>query len=182
MRMPRTAWSSHSHNPFIIHITMTLDATYLCGSIAGVFSVLQQAMCPENIDYHFIATHHCREDLHCVITATFSYLKFHFDHNLVKGKISYSVCHALDQPLNYARIYLADLLSSGVRCIIYFDSDFELPLKASGDFEPESEAWQLEAATSNFFEAVSLDGLSSEEFVDWLVGDDSIDNIVCVCV
>ncbi|KAK9934806.1 hypothetical protein M0R45_021935 [Rubus argutus] len=55
---PRTAWSSHSHNPSIIHIAMTLDATYLRGSVACVFSVLQHATCPENIVFHFIATHH----------------------------------------------------------------------------------------------------------------------------
>ncbi|KAL6187909.1 hypothetical protein ACLB2K_039304 [Fragaria x ananassa] len=125
----RTAWSSvdaHSHNPSIIHIAMTLDSTYLRGSVAGVFSVLQHATCPENIVFHFIATRHRRDDLRRVITATFPYLNFrlyHFDCNLVRGKISYSVRRALDQPLNYARIYLADLLPSGVRRIIYFDSD-----------------------------------------------------------
>ncbi|BFG16990.1 hypothetical protein CerSpe_032650 [Prunus speciosa] len=131
---PRTAWSSldqHSHyNPSIIHIAMTLDTTYLRGSIAGVFSVLQHAICPENIVFHFIAaSHHNRRPsdlLRHVITSTFPYLTFHlyhFDSNLVKGKISYSVRRALDQPLNYARIYLADILPSGVRRIIYFDSD-----------------------------------------------------------
>ncbi|CAN0876496.1 Probable galacturonosyltransferase-like 3 [Linum grandiflorum] len=36
---------------------MTLDATYLRGSVAGVFSVLQHASCPENIVFHFISTH-----------------------------------------------------------------------------------------------------------------------------
>ncbi|XP_008243171.1 PREDICTED: probable galacturonosyltransferase-like 3 [Prunus mume] len=131
---PRTAWSSldqHCHyNPSIIHIAMTLDTTYLRGSIAGVFSVLQHATCPENIVFHFIAaSHHNRRSsdlLRHIITSTFPYLTFHlyhFDSNLVKGKISYSVRRALDQPLNYARIYLADLLPSGVRRIIYFDSD-----------------------------------------------------------
>ncbi|KAB2624325.1 galacturonosyltransferase-like 3 [Pyrus ussuriensis x Pyrus communis] len=130
---PRTAWSSldqHSHyDPSIIHIAMTLDATYLRGSVAGVFSVLRHATCPENIVFHFIAASHRSRrssDLHHVITSTFPYLTFHlyqFDSNLVRGKISYSVRRALDQPLNYARIYLADLLPSGVRRIIYFDSD-----------------------------------------------------------
>lgn len=41
----------------------------------------------------------------------------------MKGKISSSIRRALDQPLNYARFYLADLLSASVRRIIYFDSD-----------------------------------------------------------
>ncbi|KAB2624337.1 galacturonosyltransferase-like 3 [Pyrus ussuriensis x Pyrus communis] len=131
---PRTAWSSldqHSHyDPSIIHIAMTLDATYLRGSVAGVFSVLQHATCPENIVFHFIAASHrnrrSSDLLRHAITSTFPYLTFHvyhFDSSLVRGKISYSVRRALDQPLNYARIYLADLLPSGVRRIIYFDSD-----------------------------------------------------------
>ncbi|TQD78006.1 hypothetical protein C1H46_036458 [Malus baccata] len=131
---PRTAWSSldqHSHyDPSIIHIAMTLDATYLRGSVAGVFSVLQHATCPENIVFHFIAASHrnrrSSDLLRHAMTSTFPYLTFHvyhFDSNLVRGKISYSVRRALDQPLNYARIYLADLLPSGVRRIIYFDSD-----------------------------------------------------------
>ncbi|XP_054790486.1 probable galacturonosyltransferase-like 3 [Prosopis cineraria] len=126
----RTAWSAlddRAHiNPSVKHIAMTLDATYLRGSIAGVFSVLQHSSCPENVVFHFIATTRRRSELRRVITSTFPYLKFHlyhFDSNLVKGKISYSIRRALDQPLNYARMYLADLLPAGVRRIIYFDSD-----------------------------------------------------------
>ncbi|KAG5062670.1 hypothetical protein GLYMA_02G099900v4 [Glycine max] len=110
----------------VIHIAMTLDATYLRGSVAGVFSVLQHASCPENVVFHFIATTHRRTELRRIITATFPYLSFHlyhFDANLVRGKISYSIRRALDQPLNYARMYLADLLPATVRRIIYFDSD-----------------------------------------------------------
>jgi len=41
----------------------------------------------------------------------------------VRGRISRSVRHALDQPLNYARIYLADTLPADVRRVIYLDSD-----------------------------------------------------------
>ncbi|CAN1181463.1 Probable galacturonosyltransferase-like 3 [Linum perenne] len=130
---PRMVWSSsivgrqfpNRHDPSVIHIAMTLDSTYLRGSVAGVFSVLQHASCPENIVFHFISTHR-RSELYRTISETFPYLRFnlyHFDSNLVKGKISSSVRRALDQPLNYARIYLADLLPSTVRRIIYFDSD-----------------------------------------------------------
>ncbi|KAF5745294.1 galacturonosyltransferase-like 3 [Tripterygium wilfordii] len=124
----KTAWSSvaQSHNPAIIHIAMTLDATYLRGSVAGVLSVLQHAECPENIVFHFIATNRRALELRGIISNTFPYLNFHvyhFDTNLVKGKISSSIRRALDQPLNYARIYLADLLPVSVRRIIYFDSD-----------------------------------------------------------
>jgi lipopolysaccharide biosynthesis glycosyltransferase len=111
----------------IIHIAMTLDATYLRGSIAGVFSVLQHASCPENIAFHFVTTtHRRRQELRRIIISTFPYLNFHiyhFDSNLVRGKISYSIRRALDQPLNYARMYLADLVPATAQRIIYFDSD-----------------------------------------------------------
>ena len=43
--------------------------------------------------------------------------------NIVKNKISYSIRQALDQPLNYARTYLADILPSCLGRIIYLDSD-----------------------------------------------------------
>ncbi|XVF46644.1 hypothetical protein PTKIN_Ptkin03bG0044200 [Pterospermum kingtungense] len=126
---PKTTWSSLDkkvYNPSIIHIAMTLDTVYLRGSVAGVFSVLHHATCPENIVFHFVTTHRRGAELARVITTTFPYLNFrlyHFDTNLVKGKISSSIRRALDQPLNYARMYLADLLPAGVRRIIYFDSD-----------------------------------------------------------
>lgn len=126
---PKTTWPSSVVNRdstnSIIHIAMTIDTIYLRGSVAGVLSVLQHAACPENIVFHFIATHR-RTDLRRTITSTFPYLTFHlyhFDAGLVKGKISSSIRRALDQPLNYARIYLADLLPFTVRRIIYFDSD-----------------------------------------------------------
>ncbi|XP_010556385.1 PREDICTED: probable galacturonosyltransferase-like 3 [Tarenaya hassleriana] len=125
---PKTTWSAtdRTHNPSIIHIAMTLDAIYLRGSVAGVFSVLQHASCPENVVFHFIATHRRSADLRRIISSTFPYLAFqiyHFDPALVRGKISSSIRRALDQPLNYARIYLADLLPTAVKRVIYFDSD-----------------------------------------------------------
>ncbi|EEE61390.1 hypothetical protein OsJ_15563 [Oryza sativa Japonica Group] len=46
-----------------------------------------------------------------------------FEARLVRGKISTSVRRALDQPLNYARIYLADLLPRSVSRVLYLDSD-----------------------------------------------------------
>ncbi|CAK9181632.1 unnamed protein product [Ilex paraguariensis] len=121
----KPTWPTQPNDPSTIHIAMTLDTTYLRGSVAGVFSVLQHATCPENTVFHFLAAHR-RRDLHHTILTTFPYLNFHlyhFDTNLVKGKISSSIRRALDQPLNYARIYLADLLPSTVNRIIYFDSD-----------------------------------------------------------
>ncbi|XP_058107895.1 probable galacturonosyltransferase-like 3 [Magnolia sinica] len=111
------------HHPSVIHIAMTLDTFYLRGSIAAVLSVLQHATCPENIVFHFLASSH---RLRRTILSTFPYLNFHlyhFDANLVNGKISSSIRRALDQPLNYARMYLAELLPKGVRRVIYLDSD-----------------------------------------------------------
>ncbi|XP_057249681.1 probable galacturonosyltransferase-like 4, partial [Beta vulgaris subsp. vulgaris] len=60
------------------------------------------------------------------IASTFPYLNFRiyrFDSNRVRGKISKSIRQALDQPLNYARIYLADILPCDVNRVIYLDSD-----------------------------------------------------------
>ncbi|KAL6010132.1 putative galacturonosyltransferase-like 3 [Asimina triloba] len=111
------------HHPAVIHIAMTLDTFYLRGSVAAVLSVLQHASCPENIVFHFLAS---SARLRRTITATFPYLNFHlyhFDAGLVTGKISSSIRRALDQPLNYARMYLADLLPASVRRVIYLDSD-----------------------------------------------------------
>ncbi|KAK9064630.1 hypothetical protein SSX86_016012 [Deinandra increscens subsp. villosa] len=113
-------------NDTVIHIAMTLDATYLRGSIAGVFSIIQHSTCPENTVFHFLTTHRLSTALRRTITATFPYLTFHLHHfhtHLVKNKISTSIRRALDQPLNYARIYLADLLPDVVHRVIYLDSD-----------------------------------------------------------
>ncbi|KAK4763179.1 hypothetical protein SAY86_008947 [Trapa natans] len=120
------AITASSAEPSTIHIAMTLDATYLRGSIAAVLSVLQHASCPENIVFHFLGADHRRNNLRRVVSSTFPYLRFHihrFDSQIVRGMISYSIRRALDQPLNYARIYLADLVPADVRRIIYFDSD-----------------------------------------------------------
>ncbi|KAL8229010.1 hypothetical protein R6Q57_013910 [Mikania cordata] len=109
-----------------IHIAMTLDVTYLRGSIAGVFSIIQHSNCPENTVFHFLTTHRHATALRRTITTTFPYLNFHlhhFDTNLVKHKISASIRRALDQPLNYARIYLVNLIPATVHRVIYFDSD-----------------------------------------------------------
>ncbi|MCI11362.1 galacturonosyltransferase-like 4-like, partial [Trifolium medium] len=68
-----------------IHISMTLDSNYLRGTMAAVLSILQHSTCPENVEFHFLWAR-------------------------VRGKISKSIRQALDQPLNYARIYLSDIL------------------------------------------------------------------------
>lgn len=114
-----------------VHVAMTLDTTYLRGSMAAILSVLQHSSCPENINFHFITsssaatTHH----LNHTIATSFPYLNFalyQFDDSSVAGLISTSIRAALDCPLNYARNYLADLLPTCIRKIVYLDSDLVL--------------------------------------------------------
>ncbi|KAF3772031.1 putative galacturonosyltransferase-like 3 [Nymphaea thermarum] len=112
-----------------IHVAMTLDAAYLRGSVAGILSVLRHAACPENVVFHLLLGPSRRADLHRAVLSTFPYLSLHlhtFDPDLVRPMISFSVRRALDQPLNYARIYLADLLPRSVTRVIYLDSDLIL--------------------------------------------------------
>ncbi|MBA0802569.1 hypothetical protein Gohar_012851 [Gossypium harknessii] len=108
-----------------IHIAMTLDINYLRGTMAAVLSVLMHSTCPENTEFHFLWGKYEPEVL-VSINSTFPYLNFrlyHFDSNRVRGKISRSIRQALDQPLNYARIYLADMLPPDVKRVLYLDSD-----------------------------------------------------------
>ncbi|KAM5581526.1 putative galacturonosyltransferase-like 10 [Rosa sericea] len=116
-------------DPSLVHIAMTIDSEYLRGTIAAVHSVLKHASCPENIFLHFIASDSSpvsSEDLTRVVHSTFPSLSFRvyqFKESLVSHLISSSIRQALDNPLNYARSYLADLLDSCVERVIYLDSD-----------------------------------------------------------
>ncbi|KAI8522827.1 hypothetical protein RHMOL_Rhmol13G0026900 [Rhododendron molle] len=108
-----------------IHVSMTLDANYLRGTMAAVLSILQHSTCPENVMFHFLCSR-LEPEIHSSIKSTFPYLSFRvyrFDPNRVRGKISKSIRQALDQPLNYARIYLADIIPVEVKRVIYLDSD-----------------------------------------------------------
>ncbi|KAF5731503.1 hypothetical protein HS088_TW18G00181 [Tripterygium wilfordii] len=108
-----------------IHITMTLDANYIRGTMAAVLSILQHSTCPENMEFHFLWSRY-EPEVFSIIKSTFPYLNFNvyrFDSNRVRDKISKSIRQALDQPLNYARIYLADIIPTHVKRVIYLDSD-----------------------------------------------------------
>lgn len=110
-------------DPSLVHVAITLDLEYLRGSIAAVHSILQHSLCPENIFFHFLVS---ETNLESLVKSTFPQLKFkvyYFDPNIVRNLISTSVRQALEQPLNYARNYLADLLEGCVRRVIYLDSD-----------------------------------------------------------
>ncbi|KAJ6794303.1 Uncharacterized protein M6B38_231845 [Iris pallida] len=111
-------------DPSLVHIAITLDRAYLRGSIAAVHSVLQHSLCPENVFFHFLVSE--TDDLETLVLSAFPKLRFKvyfFDPERVRGLISSSVRQALEQPLNYARNYLADILEPCVRRVIYLDSD-----------------------------------------------------------
>ncbi|KAH1202445.1 putative galacturonosyltransferase-like 4 [Glycine max] len=114
-------------SPFAtINVAMTLDTNYLRSTMATVFSMLQHSTCPENLAFHFLSAHDDAPELFSSINSTFFYLKmkiYRFDSNRVRNKISKSIRQALDQPLNYAKIYLADTIPEDVKRVIYLDSD-----------------------------------------------------------
>ncbi|KAJ6819279.1 uncharacterized protein M6B38_403535 [Iris pallida] len=110
-------------DPSLVHIAITLDREYLRGSVAAVHSVLQHSLCPENVFFHFLVL---EPDLEALVRSAFPNLRFKvysFNPDRVRGLISSSVRQALEQPLNYARNYLADILDPCVRRVIYLDSD-----------------------------------------------------------
>lgn len=110
-------------DPSLVHVAITLDVEYLRGSIAAVHSILQHSLCPGSIFFHFLVS---ETNLETLVRSTFPEMKFkvyYFDPEIVRNLISTSVRQALEQPLNYARNYLADLLEPCVRRVIYLDSD-----------------------------------------------------------
>ncbi|GAB4841073.1 Probable galacturonosyltransferase-like 7 [Ancistrocladus abbreviatus] len=110
-------------DPSLVHVAITLDVEYLRGSIAAVHSIIQHSLCPESIFFHFLVS---EANLETLVRSIFPQLKFKvyfFDPEIVRNLISTSVRHALEQPLNYARNYLADLLEPCIRRVIYLDSD-----------------------------------------------------------
>ncbi|KAH8502023.1 hypothetical protein H0E87_016693 [Populus deltoides] len=68
--------------------------------------------------------------IHIVMTLDANYLRGTMaavlsilQHSTCPGKHGVPFSLALDQPLNYARIYLADIIPSDVKRVIYLDSD-----------------------------------------------------------
>ncbi|KAL5732185.1 putative galacturonosyltransferase-like 9 [Ranunculus cassubicifolius] len=116
--------SSSSCDPSHVHIAMTLDSEYLRGSMAIVLSVLKHASCPENVFFHFISSESDTSALTKLVRSTFPSLNFKvYLFKEVKKLISSSIREALENPLNYARIYLVELLEPCVNRVIYLDSD-----------------------------------------------------------
>ncbi|PHU30740.1 putative galacturonosyltransferase-like 7 [Capsicum chinense] len=121
----RNGDSCSSRNIDKIQIVMPVDANYIRGTMAAVLSILQHSTCPENASFHFLSIH-LEPEIISLINSTFPYLNYkiyHFHPNHVRGMISKSIRQALDQPLNYARIYLSDILPTDVHRVIYLDSD-----------------------------------------------------------
>lgn len=116
-------------DPSLVHIAMTIDWDYLRGSIAAVHSVLKHSSCPENLFFHFIASDarlKNKDEFARIVHSSFPSLRFKvymFKESLVNHLISPSIRQALENPLNYARSYLADLLEQCVERVIYLDSD-----------------------------------------------------------
>ncbi|AEE77435.1 glycosyl transferase-like protein [Arabidopsis thaliana] len=113
-------------DPSAVHIAMTLDPAYLRGTVSAVHSILKHTSCPENIFFHFIASGTSQGSLAKTLSSVFPSLSFKvytFEETTVKNLISSSIRQALDSPLNYARSYLSEILSSCVSRVIYLDSD-----------------------------------------------------------
>ncbi|KAF3793833.1 putative galacturonosyltransferase-like 7 [Nymphaea thermarum] len=113
-------------DPSLVHVAITLDAEYLRGSMAAVHSVLRHSVCPENVFFHFLVSDPAASYFELLLRSTFPLLRFKFyffDPDVVRGLISSSVRSALEQPLNFARNYLGDLLEPCVRRVISLDSD-----------------------------------------------------------
>ncbi|XP_059655974.1 probable galacturonosyltransferase-like 9 [Cornus florida] len=121
--------SVSSCDPSLVHVAMTLDSEYLRGSVAAVHSVLRHASCPENVFFHFIAAEFDAVSpriLTRLVRSTFPSLNFKvyiFREDTVINLISSSIRQALENPLNYARNYLGDILDHCVNRVIYLDSD-----------------------------------------------------------
>ncbi|KAL7595341.1 probable galacturonosyltransferase-like 1 [Lactuca sativa] len=127
---PECPSTDHTEDGSTVHVAMTLDAAYIRGSMAAILSVLQHSSCPENIIFHFVTSASSNTFLlHDTIANSFPYLRFNvypFEDSVVAGLISTSIRAALDCPLNYARSYLADILPTHVRKVVYLDSDLVL--------------------------------------------------------
>ncbi|CAO2829111.1 unnamed protein product [Amaranthus hypochondriacus] len=119
-------------DPSLIHVAMTLDFEYLRGSISAVHSVLKHSSCPENVFFHFITAEFdslSPRVLSQLVRSTFPSLNFKvyiFREDTVINLISSSIRTALENPLNYARNYLGDILDPCVKRVIYLDSDLIL--------------------------------------------------------
>ncbi|KAH0971301.1 hypothetical protein GBA52_023457 [Prunus armeniaca] len=117
------ALNTHEHSSTVcsdvaVHVAMTLDAAYLRGSMAAILSVLQHSSCPENIIFHFVSSSSSSNSQALTQTIATS-----FPLPEIPSLPLQRLGHC---PLNYARNYLANLLPTCVRRVVYLDSDLIL--------------------------------------------------------
>ncbi|KAL4559304.1 hypothetical protein LXL04_031442 [Taraxacum kok-saghyz] len=116
-------------SPFAFHEQSPVATPSMQSKLPSLSANSSHSSCPENIYFHFIASESKSpkpDELSRIIKTVFPSLDFKvysFDDRFVKNLISYSIREALEDPLNYARIYLADILDSSVSRVIYLDSD-----------------------------------------------------------
>ncbi|XP_061365614.1 probable galacturonosyltransferase-like 10 [Gastrolobium bilobum] len=168
-------------DPSLVHIAMTIDWDYLRGSIAAVHSVLKHTSCPQNLFFHFIASDarlESKDDFARIVKSSFPCLRFKvymFRESLVDNLISPSIRQALQNPLNYARTYLAELLENCVERVIYLDSDVIV-------VDDIQELWKVsltgsrvigapEYCHANFTRYFSYEFWSSSEFSENFAGE-----------
>ncbi|KAL2331061.1 hypothetical protein Fmac_018642 [Flemingia macrophylla] len=105
-----------------------LNTTYLHSSMAAILSILQHSSYPQNILFHFLSVG-SRSSSSTDASASFPFLKFQiypFYESVVAGLILTFIHSALDCPLNYSRNYMATILPSCIRTVVYLNSDLVL--------------------------------------------------------
>ncbi|KAL4571751.1 hypothetical protein LXL04_018516 [Taraxacum kok-saghyz] len=116
-------------SPFAFHEQSPVATPSMQSKLPSLSANSSHSSCPENIYFHFIASESKSpkpDELSRIIKTVFPSLDFKvysFDDWFVKNLILYSIRETLEDPLNYARIYLADILDSSVSRVIYLDSD-----------------------------------------------------------
>ncbi|KAJ6801381.1 putative galacturonosyltransferase-like 9 [Iris pallida] len=111
-----------------IHIAMTLDSKYFRGTVAAIFSLLNHSSCPDQLHFHFIVDTADSSSSSLLLLSIFPSLRFSLypflpHRRSLSPLISSSLRKALENPLNYARNYLPDLLPRSITKVLYLDSD-----------------------------------------------------------
>lgn len=129
--------SSINNNDEDIHIAMTLDSKYFRGTVAAIYSLLNHSSCPDRLLFHFVlddtapapAADSSSSSISLLLLSIFPSLRFSLHPFLPEHRrslsplISSSLRKALENPLNYARNYLPDLLPRSITKVLYLDSD-----------------------------------------------------------
>ena len=114
----------------LAHVAMTLESNYMQGIVALLNSILSNAACPTLVYFHFITLQ--KEEAKCAqklreffpvgVLQFSTYTVDHFNVAHIVRKMSYRGGD-LQNPLNYARIYLPSILPPCVKRTVYLDTD-----------------------------------------------------------